>query len=135
MVGLLIITHGDIGAAIVESAEEVFGAAPFRYRLMSAGRSADPERAFQTARQNVEQLDEGGGMLILTDVFGATPCNIASRLVTMPNLALATGLNLAMLMKMFNYSDLELAELMEKAVAGGMESAFEVIPGMLPNGD
>jgi PTS system mannose-specific IIA component len=134
-VGLLIITHDGIGKALLKSAESAYGGCPMPCQVMTSERSADPNEVFAAARRHLEELQQGDGVLVLTDVFGATPCNIAARLLNLPNVALVAGLNLGMLMKVFNYADLPLDKIIEKAVSGGLDSVFEVIPGMVPYGD
>lgn len=134
-VGLLIITHDGIGNAVLKSAQSAYGGCPMPCQAMVTERAADPDRVFAAARQHVEELEHGDGVLVLTDLFGATPCNIATRLLSLPNVGLVAGLNLGMLMKVFNYAALPLDQIIEKAVSGGLDSVFEVIPGMMPGCD
>jgi PTS system ascorbate-specific IIA component len=69
----------------------------------------------------VEQLDQGDGVLVLTDIYGSTPSNIASHLSSRPGVQVVAGLNLPMLLRVLNYARLDLATLAEKAVSGGRE--------------
>ena len=82
---------------------------------------ADPDKLLAEADSLVRSLDKGEGVLVLTDMYGATPSNIAHRLVGDEHLKVVTGLNLPMLMRVMNYPALDVNELVEKAIAGGRE--------------
>jgi mannose PTS system EIIA component len=70
-------------------------------------------------RRMIERLDRGAGVLLLTDAFGSTPSNIANRLAEVPRTAVVAGINLPMLVKIFNYPQLDLAAMTRAAVEGG----------------
>ncbi len=72
-------------------------------------------------RETIAELDQGEGVLALTDLYGSTPCNVVSKLIQQHNLRIVTGLNLSMLIRVMNYPDLDLDELAQKAVSGGRE--------------
>ena len=76
----------------------------------------------------VMELDTGDGVLVLTDVCGATPSNIACRLVSLGRVMVVSGLNLPMLMRILNYPNLSLEELAERAVSGGRQGIM-LLPG------
>ena len=69
----------------------------------------------------IGRLNRGGGVLVLTDLYGSTPSNIANRLAELDYVRVVAGLNLPMLIRVLNYSALTLDELMEKAVSGGRD--------------
>lgn len=79
----------------------------------------DPDTQAQQAEALYTHLDTGNGVLVLTDLCGATPGNIASRLAHHPHVMVIAGLNLPMLMRVLNYPTLELAEMAEHAAEGG----------------
>ena len=83
------------------------------------------EALAEHARKAAALLDHGAGVLVLTDMYGATPSNIALRLAG-AKVRIVTGLNLPMLMRVLNYSQLGLDQLAEKAVSGGREGVFLV---------
>ena len=74
----------------------------------------------------VEELDQGGGVLVLTDLLGSTPTNIAQRLLPESGIRIVAGVNLGMLLNVLNYPSLALADLVEKAVQGGRGGVLEV---------
>ena len=75
----------------------------------------------ESAVSLLRELDQGDGVLVLTDLFGSTPSNIAHRLHEFANVNIVTGLNLSMLIRIFNYPDLNLADMTEKAFSGGVD--------------
>ena len=118
-VGLLLITHGRSGEALLSAARGTLGRLPLEALTLSVTQTSEPERTLAEARALTEKLDQGQGVLVLTDVFGATPCNIATCLLSNPRVRLLAGLNLPMLIRVFNYPDLPLDALAAKALSGG----------------
>jgi mannose PTS system EIIA component len=125
-IGLLIITHDGIGAALFDSATLALGQCPLPTRLLSATRDCDPEVLQRRANAYLEQIDEGSGVLVLTDLYGSTPSNVANRLLPNPRVRIVTGLNLPMLIRVLNYPELGLDELAAKAESGGLNGIFAV---------
>ncbi len=118
--GLLLITHGDIGKSVYETAVAVIGSSPLRTEIISVEFNQGPDQIVQQLHDVIKQLDTGDGVLILTDMYGATPSNVACRISDM-NISIVAGLNLPMLIRVMNYPTLSLAELVEKAISGGQE--------------
>jgi PTS system ascorbate-specific IIA component len=120
-VGVLLITHDNIGTVLLRTAIEVLGVCPLSTSTVAAPSDCDPERVLAHARQAAEELDSGSGVLVLTDLYGATPSNVACRLHNSHELRVVSGLNLPMLIRVLNYPDLDLDELQQKAVSGGRD--------------
>lgn len=120
-VGLLLITHNDIGDDLVATARSMLGTLPLSADALAISQSGDPDALFKRAREICARLDTGGGVLILSDMYGSTPGNIASRLLDPPHIRAVSGVNLPMLVRVLNYPKLSLAELVEKAVSGGRD--------------
>ncbi|HHL45152.1 MAG TPA: PTS fructose transporter subunit IIA [Gammaproteobacteria bacterium] len=118
-IGLLIITHNQIGEALLDTAVTMIGGTPLQTRTVAVTLNSNPEQTAEYARKMLGELDHGEGVLILTDMFGSTPSNIASSLLDRPHIMLVTGINLPMLIRVLNYSHLGLAELAQKATSGG----------------
>jgi len=125
-VGLLLISHEGIGAALLESARLALGDCPLNTATLSASRDCDPEAMLQKATAQMQALDTGAGVLVLTDLYGATPSNIAARLLERGRVRVVTGMNLPMLIRLFNYSQLDLDALADKALSGGRDGVFTV---------
>jgi len=120
-VGILIITHSQIGKVLMQSATDVLGVCPLAVTTIPANPGCDPELVLAHARQAARNLDCGDGVLVLTDMYGATPSNIACRL---HDVRVVSGLNLPMLIRILNYPDLDLDSLMHKAVSGGRDGVL-----------
>ena len=127
MVGLLIITHNNVGGALFDAAISVLGSCPLPYEILPVAQNCDPEKRFKKAQKYLEKLssEQADGVLVLTDMYGSTPSNIASRLVAR-NVSIITGLNLPMLVRIMNYPDLPLDKLVDKAVNGGQTGVIMV---------
>lgn len=122
-VGLLIITHGDIGRSLLDTAVVVMGRCPLQTETLGIPMASDPDQQLQRARQQLQQIEQGDGVLILTDLYGSTPSNIACKLCN-DQVTVVTGLNLPMLIRVLNYPNLKLQELADKAVGGGREGVI-----------
>ncbi len=120
-VGLLIISHDGIGPALLGTATFMLNSCPLRTKLLAASRDSDPDELIAEAAELIRLLDEGDGVLILTDLYGSTPSNIARHLVKQANIRIITGLNLSMLIRVLNYPDLDLDGLAGKALSGGRD--------------
>jgi PTS system ascorbate-specific IIA component len=126
-VGLLIIGHNGVGPALLGTATLVLGGeCPLEAKVISATRESEPEEMLEHMKMLIEELDEGDGVLILTDLLGSTPTNIAQRLLPAPKIRIVAGINLGMLLNVLNYPSLDLAELVKKAVAGGRGGVLEI---------
>lgn len=124
-VAVLLITHDKIGQAMLDTAGKIIGQMPLTITRMGVGMNARLEATLDKAHQQIEQLDEGDGVLILTDLFGATPSNIARQLQS-SHIAVITGLNLPMLIRVLNYPRLSLPEMVEKAVSGAHDGIIVI---------
>src|SRR5690606_29391245 len=119
-VGVLLLTHESMGAALVNAARHVLGRLPLSVEVQEVAANADPDQMLRSAAANARELDHGDGVLVLSDLYGATPCNIARRL---PDLGVrmhcVSGLNLPMLLRVLNYPEQSLDELAQTAATGG----------------
>lgn len=119
-VGLLIMTHSNIGKSLYDTAIAVIGKTTLPTSILVASMDCDTDKMLQQVRTELEKLDNGQGVLILTDMYGATPSNLVSELLT-PKRVLVSGINLPMLVRVMNYPELELNDLAEKAISGGQD--------------
>jgi len=118
------ITHDAIGSALVDTASGMLEMCPMALELVSVSPGCKPEELNDRALAAVRRLDDGAGVLVLTDMYGSTPSNVANRLVGEADVVVVAGLNLPMLIRVFNYPGLTLCELAEKAVSGGQNGVF-----------
>jgi len=120
-VGVLIISHDGIGPALLGTAVLMLDGCPLQTKLLTTSRDVDPDQLMEDAVEQITTLDTGDGVLILTDLYGSTPSNIAQKLITQKHVHVVSGLNLSMLIRVLNYPQLPLLELSEKAVSGGKD--------------
>ncbi len=118
-VGLLLITHQNLGDTLLQTAQSMLGELPGSCEAVAMSQSDDPDAVESAARTRLGTLDSGDGVLILTDMFGSTPANVASRLARGASRRVIAGVNLPMLVRVLNYRDLPLSELVNKALSGG----------------
>lgn len=119
-VGLLIITHNGIGAALLAAASRMLGRCPVSAETLGITEEGERDRLIDEARAMAARLDSGDGVLVLTDLFGSTPANIANALQGQ-GVRVVTGVNLPMLVRVLNYCTLSLAELAQKGASGGRD--------------
>jgi PTS system ascorbate-specific IIA component len=126
LVGILLVTHNGLGYSFADCVGHVFGKIPSHIKTLSVLAADDPERKFAEGRELIEQLDTGKGVLVLVDVFGATPCNIARRLCQIEHVRGVAGLNLPMLLRVVNSTKKSLPELAKLAIEGGRECIVDL---------
>ena len=124
-VGILLVTHSDIGKQLLLTATSVFGKNPFQVELLSVDNYDQPNDVKELAEKYVKFLDNGAGVLVLTDIIGTTPSNIASS-IDHEKIKIVAGLNLSMILNVFNYPENSLEQLSIKAIEGGMEGVSKV---------
>lgn len=121
MTGILLVTHNGLGDSFVDCVRHVLGEAPPNLKVLSVLASDDPQLKLVEGQALIKQLDTGGGVLILADVFGATPSNIGRQLCHAEHVMGVAGLNLPMLLRVVCSTDKPLTELAQTAVEGGRE--------------
>jgi len=125
MVGLLIITHNNVGGALFDAATSVLGNCPLPHEILPVSQNCDPEERQQKARAYLEKLNQKDGVLVITDMYGSTPSNIATKLAS-DNVTIVTGISLPMLVRVMNYPNLSLEKLAHKAVSAGQTGVIIV---------
>jgi mannose PTS system EIIA component len=128
-VGLLLITHNDIGAQLLATATRMLGRCPLDADCLRVGDDDDLSKMYATAQTLAEELDHGDGLLVLTDLYGSTPANIAHTLADREGVRVLAGINLPMLVRVLNYANLGLAAVTEKALSGGRDGVLPCRPG------
>jgi PTS system ascorbate-specific IIA component len=119
MIGLLILAHNDLAAALVGAATHTFGQCPPQLAAVGVTYRQTPEQIRALVAQHLRDIDQGQGALIMADIYGATHTNVACTLLERGRIELITGVNLPMLLKTLNYRELPMDELIDKALSGG----------------
>lgn len=123
-VGLLLITHDRLGEQLLQTATGMLGLCPLQAESIAVRGDGDPDTVIATATEVLDRLDEGEGVLVLTDIYGSTPSNIAMRLLSQRRATVVAGVNLPMLIRVLNYPRLTLDELAQKALSGGRDGVL-----------
>ena len=121
MVGILLVTHNGLGDSLADCVRHVLGELPKNLKVLSVQADDDPEHKLTEGEELIKELDGGSGVLILADVFGATPSNIGRRLCHAERVEGVAGVNLPMLLRVLCSSGYTLTELANLAVEGGRD--------------
>lgn len=124
-VGVMLMTHEAVGQALISAAQHVLPRLPLKVEAVEVPPQADPDVMRTLTARHARELDGGEGVLVLADLYGATPCNIGLSLGSLGvRLRCVSGLNLPMLLRVLNYADKSLDELAEIAASGGRGGIF-----------
>ena len=127
MIGILLITHGSFGEALVQNACHVLNKRPVHVNQLGVSAQDDPLDLLPLALQMLELVDNGDGVLILTDIFGASPANLAIKLLKPGRVEGLTGVNLPMLLRALTYREKGMEILLQRARDGGREGVFNML--------
>jgi PTS system ascorbate-specific IIA component len=118
-VGILLLTHEGIGSAILAVATQLLRQLPLKTEAFEFAFDADPQSELPRASAALRRVDGGDGVLLLTDLYGASPGNLAARITRLGTpVRRVSGLNLPMLLRVMNYAELPLDDLPAVAAAG-----------------
>ena len=126
MIGILIVSHGAFGESLIHSASHVLGKRPLFLRQLGVTVHDDPEAILPVAEDLIRFLDQGQGVLILTDIYGATPSNIATKLLKTGRVEGLAGVNLPMLIRALTYREEPLEALIGKALSGANDGVRRI---------
>ncbi len=127
-VGLLIITHNGTGKSLLETATKILGSCPLAAKTIDVPYDSNPEQLKSEAFALIGKLNSGDGVLVLTDMYGSTPGNIASALCREEKINVVAGINLPMLVRVLNYAHLDLNGIADSAITGGKKSIMRCKP-------
>lgn len=99
MIGVVVVTHGQLARELLNAAEAIVGDLP-QFAAVSIGWHDDVEDARDEIRQAIQQVQDGSGVLVLTDMFGGTPSNLGMTFLEPSVVEVVTGVNLPMLIKL-----------------------------------
>ena len=118
-VGVLLLTHPGVGTALLHTVTRILGTCPLHTKCLEIPAGAQTAPLLVKAAELLATLNTGTGVIVCTDLYGATPSNIAYHLAESGHVAIVTGLNLPMLLRVYNYPDNDLDALRRKAADGG----------------
>jgi PTS system ascorbate-specific IIA component len=126
MIGILIIAHDTLGDGLARAVTHVLGARPQQFEVLSVAATDDPSTLLPTARELVARLDTGGGVLVFSDIYGASPCNLVSKLLQPGRVEGIAGVNLPMLVRAITYRSRGMETMVKKAISGGCEGVLHM---------
>lgn len=126
MIGLFLITHSSLGESLIQCACHVLGRRPPQIAQLGVAAQDDPAMLLPLAQEMLAWVDQGDGVLVLTDIFGATPANLAQKLLVPGRIEGVAGVNLPMLVRALNYREKGMDFLLEKVVGGGRDGVIDM---------
>ena len=126
MVGILLLTHAPLGQAFIAAATHVFRGVPVQTEAIDVLADQDPEEIKKLAQQAIARINDGSGVLVITDVMGGTPSNCTLQLCVPGEIEVIAGICLPMLLRAITYRHNTLDVALEMALSGGQNGACRV---------
>ena len=126
MVGILLLTHAPLGQAFIDAATHVFRGRPDRLEAIDVNADQDTAEVRRLASEAIRRIDDGSGVLVMTDVMGGTPSNCTLPLSQPGHVEVVAGISLPMLLRALTYRNDTVDVVVEMALAGGQNGAVRV---------
>ena len=126
MIGILLITHGTYGESLIQNVCHVLNKRPLSISQLGVAAQDDPLDILPMAKLLLKEVDEGEGVLVMTDILGATPSNLALKLLEPGRIEGIAGLSLPMLLRALTYRKNGMETLMTKAISGGRDGVINM---------
>ncbi len=130
MAGILIVAHTPLASALLEFVEHIYGQVPENIVGVNVPPHEDAKVTFNKLQQIVDNMPGVEEVLVITDIMGATPSNVASRLRgrsdNTKDIQVLTGVNLPMLLRAVSHRHEPLAEIVEKSLQGGQQGVMRI---------
>lgn len=127
MIGIFLLTHAAYGEALIQCACHVMNKRPPQIIQLGMSAQDDPLDALPLVRNMLNLVDTGRGVLILTDIYGATPSNTAMKLLEPGRIEGIAGVNLPMLLRALNHRDKDMETLVTRTIAGGRDGVLNML--------
>ena len=127
MIGILLITHGSFGESLLQNVCHVLNKRPGQIAQLGVAAQDDPLDLLPQALRLRDSIDNGDGVLILTDIWGASPANLAVKLLEPGRFEGLAGVNLPMLLRAVNYRDKGWEVLLSRATTGARDGVLNMI--------
>jgi PTS system mannose-specific IIA component len=127
MIGILLITHETLGESLLQCACHVLNKRPEQLLQLGVAAGDDPNDLLPLARQMLKLVDTGEGVLVMTDIYGASPANLASKLLQPGTVEGLAGINLPMLLRAITYRDKGMETLLMRATGGGRDGVINML--------
>ena len=127
MIGIFLLTHATYGESLIQCACHVLNKRPPQIVQLGMAAQDDPLDALPLARELLKLVDSGRGAVILTDIYGATPSNLAMKLLEPGRVEGIAGVNLPMLLRAIAYRDKDMETMLTRAVSGGRDGVLNML--------
>jgi PTS system ascorbate-specific IIA component len=127
MIGILLITHDTLGEALLQCACHVLNKRPEQLLQLGVAAGDDPNDLLPLAQKLLKLVDSGEGVLVLTDIYGASPANLAGKLLQPGKIEGLAGINLPMLLRALSYRDKGMETLLARATGGGRDGVLNML--------
>ena len=126
MIGILLITHGTYGEALIQNVCHVLNKRPLLIAQLGVAAQDDPLDVLPLAKLLLNEVDGGEGVLVMTDIYGATPANLALKLLEPGRIEGVTGVSLPMLLRAITYRGKGMETMITKAISGGRDGILNM---------
>ncbi len=126
MISIVVIAHSEIANSFAYCVEHILAKRVDCLHILAVRKTEDTDDVYFRARELIDKVSHDNDVLILADLFGATPCNIAQKLVVKGKVELITGLNLSMLIRAITYSKSDLATALAKSLEGAKSGIIHI---------
>jgi PTS system ascorbate-specific IIA component len=127
MIGILLITHDTLGEALLQCACHVLNKRPEQLLQLGVAAGDDPNDLLPLAKQMLKLVDTGEGVLVLTDIYGASPSNLTGKLLQPGKIEGIAGVSLPMLLRAITYRDKGMETLLARATGGGRDGVLNML--------
>lgn len=126
MIGILLVAHDTLAAGMSSAVCHVLGSLPPNFEFLAVSSNDDPYDLLPQARAMIKALDTGEGVIIFTDIFGATPSNLTCKLLVPGRVEGIAGVSLPMLIRAFTYRNHGMDTMLKKAISGARDGALHI---------
>lgn len=126
MIGIMLVAHGGIAESLMSCATHMLGQQPEQCVALPIDSHHDFNKMIPRIKTCIDALNQGHGVIILTDIMGGTPCNTMQQFLVPDQVEIITGMNLPMLIRTLNYRDQTLQFVVKKAISGGIDGVVRL---------
>lgn len=128
MIGVMVVSHEPLGTALIHCTRHIYGRLPVQLAALDVIPDEDPDQAYSAAIELLARINDGSGVVVLTDLFGATPSRIAARLAQPHKVVVLAGVNLPMLVKVLNNRRMPVEELVDTLLSSAQGAILQIKP-------
>ncbi|QKS30852.1 MAG: hypothetical protein FAZ92_01160 [Accumulibacter sp.] len=130
MIGVFLVTHGTLGESLIQNVCHVLNKRPPLIAQLGVAAQDDPLDILPLARLLLKEVDGGEGVLVMTDVFGATPGNLTLKLLDPGRVEGVSGVSLPMLLRALTYRERGMETMLQKAISGARDGVVRLPPAL-----